>query len=218
MCGRYTITSPDQLALRFQVEQAVSDGPRYNVAPSQSVPVVIAGRDGRGLEAFRWGFQPAWTRERSGPAPINARAETLLQRPFFRGALACQRCLMPADGFYEWQAVDGRKARQPFFIHLRDGGLFAFAGLYTPPTADAPGTCALITTAPNTLMRSIHDRMPAILRPEHEAAWLDPEWTEAEAVIDLLGPYADDLMEAFPVSARVSNVRNEGPDLVRPLV
>ena len=217
MCGRYTLSNTGQLSLRFGVMAEAGLEPRYNVAPSQEVPVVVAGYDGPSLEFLRWGFRPAWAGE-STTAPIAARAETLLDRPLFRGALARHRCLIPADGFYEWQEQPGRKTKQPFHIRLRDGELFAFAGLYTVGKDGSGGTCALITTSPNDLMAPIHNRMPAILRPEDEARWLDTELTIPEAVLSCLGPYPDDLMTAYPVSTRVSNVRNDGPDLIQPLV
>ncbi|HWE63796.1 MAG TPA: SOS response-associated peptidase [Chloroflexota bacterium] len=216
MCGRYTLTNTGQLALRFGVAEADVE-PRYNIAPSQEVPIIVAGRDGPALREARWGFRPAWLGDSANAAPINARAETLLERPLFRGAVATHRCLIPADGFYEWQARPGQKAKQPFYIRLRDGALFAFAGLYTAGKDDAEDTCALITTRPNALMAPIHDRMPAILRREDEAAWLDPELTIPEAVLGYLEPYPESLMQAYPVSTLVSNVRHEGPDLVHPL-
>jgi putative SOS response-associated peptidase YedK len=216
MCGRYTLANTGQLALRFGVTETDVE-PRYNVAPAQEVPIVIAGRDGTALAQVRWGFRPAWLADSTHAPPINARAETLLDRPLFRGAIAGHRCLIPADGFYEWQARPGQKTKQPFYIRLRDEDLFAFAGLYTDARDGADGTCVLITTAPNTLMAPIHDRMPAILRREDEAMWLDPEVREPEAVLNLLAPYPDDLMRAYPVSTLVSNVRHEGPELIRPL-
>ena len=191
---------------------------RYNVAPTQPVPVVRATGDGRALSEMRWGLRPPWMAEGKSAAPINARAETLLQRPLFRNLVPGRRCLLPADGFYEWQDT-GAKHKQPYYIRLRDGSLFAFAGLYSEGSADGsvPASCVLITTTPNELMVPIHDRMPAILRPEEEAAWLDPELRTPELVLELLRPYPAQLMEAYPVSARVSSARNEGPDLIQPL-
>ena len=142
MCGRFTLTDPGQIPLRFDVEvDADTLLPRYNIAPSQLVPVVVERPEGRALQHMRWGFQPAWAPAAPNrPAPINARAETLLERPLFRGAVARRRCLIAADGFYEWQDV-GRGPKQPVYIRLRSGGLFAFAGLYTDNGA-VPATCA----------------------------------------------------------------------------
>ena len=223
MCGRYTVRAPEQMALRFGVPEANVDGvasgeARYNVAPSQAVPVVVAREGSRTVQALNWGFRPAWMRDPQKPAPINARAETLLERPLFKGAVVGHRCLVPADGFYEWQVRPGQKRKQPYFIRLCDESLFAFAGLYTGPSGDSPGTCVLITTAPNALMVPFHDRMPAILRSEDEAAWLDPDLRQAEIVIQFLRPYPDDLMVAYPVGALVSTVANDGPALVEPQV
>jgi putative SOS response-associated peptidase YedK len=224
MCGRYTLTAPaEQLALRFDLDPASVPAveARYNIAPSQPVPVVVARPDGQlALEWMRWGFQPAWATEARRPAPINARAETLLERPFFRSAVRQARCLIPADGFFEWQARRDRGGKQPLYIRLKDGGLFALAGLYThgPENPDGSGgTCAIITTAPNPLMQPIHDRMPAILDRADEARWLDPEITEPEAVLDCLRPYAAEAMIAYPVSTRVNAPQNEGPELTAAL-
>lgn len=216
MCGRYTLANTGQLALRFGVAEAPLE-PRYNIAPAQEVPIVVAGHDGPVLEQVRWGFRPAWLADSTHSPPINARAETLLDRPLFRGAVARHRCLIPADGFYEWQARPGQKTKQPFYFRLRDDALFAFAGLYTEAKDGAESTCVLITTTPNSLMAPIHDRMPAILRREDEAMWLDREVTESEVVLGLLNPYPDNLMQAYPVATLVSNVRHEGPELIQPL-
>lgn len=221
MCGRYTITNSGQLSLRFAAQpagEASQAAPRYNVAPTQPVPVVRALADGRVLGEMRWGLRPPWMAEGRSAAPINARAETLLQRPLFRNLVPGRRCLLPADGFYEWQDT-GAKHKQPYYIRLRDGSLFAFAGLYSEGSADGgvPASCVLITTVPNELMVPIHDRMPAILRPEDEAAWLDPDLRTPELALGLLRPYPTELMEAYPVSSRVSSARHEGPDLIQPL-
>lgn len=216
MCGRYTLANTGQLALRFGVSEADLE-PRYNIAPAQEVPIVIAGNDGAALAQVRWGFRPAWLADSTHSPPINARAETLRERPLFRGAVAGHRCLIPADGFYEWQARPGQKAKQPFYFRLRDDALFAFAGLYTEPKDGGEGTCVLITTTPNTVMAPIHDRMPAILRRADEAMWLDPEMREPEVALSLLAPYPDDLLRAYPVSTLVSNVRHDGPELIQPL-
>ena len=222
MCGRYTLANTSQLSLRFGLAdpaeaENVAPAPRYNLAPGQEVPTVVERAGQRSLRPMRWGFAPAWLKEAKGPAPINARAETLLERPLFRGALAQHRCLIPADGFYEWQALPGQKTKQPIYARLRDGALFAFAGLYTPVGADRTATCVIITTAPNELMAPVHNRMPAILDPNDEAAWLDPGLTEPHAVLGLLHPYQADRMEAYPVAPLVSSVRHEGSELIAPL-
>lgn len=220
MCGRYSLTAPGQLALRFDLDTASEPAleARYNIAPSQQVPVIVAHPDGRPeLEWMRWGFQPAWATDARRPAPINARAETLLERAYFRSALRQGRCLIPADGFFEWQVRPGRAGKQPMYMRLNDGSIFALAGLYTPGPEGAGGTCAIITTTPNRLMEPIHDRMPAILDPLDEARWLDPDITAPEAVLDCLRPYAAEAMSAYPVSARVNAPGNDGPELIAPL-
>jgi putative SOS response-associated peptidase YedK len=223
MCGRFTLTNPGQLSLRFA---ATSDGgdelqPRFNIAPSQLVPAIVEGPQARAVEQMRWGFRPAWAGEdRSRPAPINARAETLMERPLFRGAVTRGRCLIPADGFYEWQVVPGQRTKQPMYIRLRDGSLFGFAGLYTE-TQDEAGdplrTCAIITCTPNELMAPIHNRMPAILDPAQEALWLDPAVTDPLPVLACLRPYPASSMEAYPVGRLVSAPQHEGPELIRHL-
>src|SRR5581483_9928951 len=176
MCGRYTLTNPAQLELRFDVapDVARTAEARYNIAPSQLIPVIVEGEQGRVMHAMRWGFQPRWAAPTSTrPAPINARAETLLERPLFRGALGRYRCLIPADGFYEWMVQPGTAAKQPMYIRRRDGDLFAFAGLYTEREegGQVAASCAIITTTPNEVLAPIHDRMPAILTADTEALW-----------------------------------------------
>jgi putative SOS response-associated peptidase YedK len=221
MCGRYTQTSAfDELARRFGL--TVLDGepedltPRYNTAPSLRVPVVVAAAGGRRLLMARWGFRPAWARG-GAPAPINAKAETLATSRMFREALEGGRCLVPADGFYEWKAMAGQKRKQPYYVKVKDG-LFAFAGLWTPPgEAGAPPTCAIITTAANALLAEIHDRMPAILERADEARWLDPRPGRIADLLSCLRPLPPERMEAYPVSTLVSSPGHEGPELVEPL-
>jgi len=148
--------------------------------------------------------------------PINARAETLRERPLFRGAIARSRCIIPADGFYEWQRIPGRKTKQPVYIRRDDRALVGFAGLYSVGT-DGRASCAIITTEPNALVARIHDRMPAILDPAAESLWLDPALTDPVAVLECLRPCPADLLVAYPVSPRVSSPREDGPSLIEPL-
>jgi putative SOS response-associated peptidase YedK len=220
MCGRYTLGNVGQLSLRFNVavDETPDLVPRYNVAPTEQVPVVVERADQRVLQTMRWGFQPVWLSEdRKAPAPINARAETLLERPLFRSSLPRHRCLIPADGFYEWQAQPGGRTKQPYYIHLRDGSVFALAGLYTQgPSGMADASCVIITTAANELMAPLHDRMPVILPRDAEAAWLDPGLQDTAALLTLLRQYPAERMEAYPVSRLVSSVRNDGPALIEP--
>ena len=222
MCGRYTETAAfEELARRFGIEVQEGDNEemvaRYNVSPSQTVPIVVAGEGRRRLISARWGLRPFWARD-GKPAPINARAETVTTSPMFSDAFKRARCLVPADGFYEWQAVAGQKHKQPWFLRLRGGGLFAFAGLYTPPhPADGtPATCAIVTTIPNELAARLHDRMPVILDSAAEAPWLDPRLVDGAALLRYLRPLPAERMEAFPVSTLVSSPQNDGPALIEP--
>lgn len=223
MCGRYTQTAAfDELALRFGItveDTGLEDlGPRYNVAPSQTVPIVVAHNGGRQLIVAKWGFHPVWMKI-SKLAPINAKAETVATSRMFQGAIKRGRCLVPADGFYEWKPVPGQRRKQPYYLRLKGGGLFAFAGLYSPPDAQAgaPATCTIITTTPNELVTPIHDRMPVILERENEGRWTDASVSDPARVLPCLHPLPAELMEAYPVSALVSSPGNEGPRLVQPV-
>ena len=221
MCGRFALSDTQQLSLRFDVvpgdEHALI--PRYNIAPAQMIPVVLEAEGARSVTMMRWGFRPPW-KQAGKPDPINARAETVLERPMFRSAIARKRCLIPADGFYEWKVQAGTSGKQPYFIRLKDRGLFAFAGLYAE-ASDAAGrplrTCAIITASPNELMADIHSRMPVILGRQFEAGWLDRDLTEPEVVVSFLKPYDAGEMEAYPVSSRVSFPRNDDAGLIAPL-
>lgn len=190
--------------------------PRFNIAPSQSIVVVIAAERGKDLVSMRWGYRPAWMQHAKQPPPINARAETLAESKLFKAALSRKRCVVPADGFYEWQTLPGGRKR-PVHVEMRDGGLMAFAGLFTEPTTDAEATCAIVTLSANELLEAIHPRMPAILSLEDEAVWLDPSVTDPTALLGCLRPYPAEEMAAYPVSDRVSSVRNDGPELIEPV-
>jgi len=219
MCGRYTLTSPEDIAARFGLGALAETRiePRFNVAPSQGVPVIVARETGQTLTTMRWGFQPAWMRtDGQRPPPINARSESLLERPMFRGSVAHGRCLIPADGFYEWMAVPGRKTKQPMYVHLRGSPIFAFAGLYVQGPQDVGETCVIVTTAANDVISSIHERMPVILDRSVEQAWLDPDLEDGPAALSYLQPVSPDQFEVYPVSSLVSSARNEGPELIAP--
>ena len=219
MCGRYTLTSPEDLAARFGLGALTETHlePRFNIAPTQGVPVIVAGAAGPSLTTMRWGFQPAWMRtDGQRPPPINARSETLLERPTFRGSVGNGRCLIPADGFYEWKAVPGRKTKQPIYIRLTGGELFAFAGLYARGPGEVGETCVIVTTAANAVLASIHERMPVVLSREAEQRWLDPELMDAQAALSYLQPVTPERFETYAVSSRVSSARNEGPALIEP--
>lgn len=220
MCGRYTQTAtPEELVERFGISLDGGDreglDARYNIAPSQPVPIVAASDGQRQLLMARWGFRPSWV-TRSTLAPINARAETVATSRLFQQALKRARCLVPATGFYEWKAVPGQRRKQPYYLRLRGGGLFAFAGLYTPPEdgAHASATCTILTTEPNEVAAEIHDRMPVILEPDEEARWLDTALRTPAEVLACLRPLPAALMEAYPVSPLVSSPRNQGPQLI----
>jgi putative SOS response-associated peptidase YedK len=216
MCGRYSLGQPVNAADRFDFvdwhERRIE--PKFNVAPTQLVLTVVAGPDGREAPLMRWGFQPGYLKD-SRLAPINAKAEALLDKPLFRGALARQRCLVVADGFFEWRSLP-EGGKQPMYMRLKDGGLFAFAGLYSTGKDGTPPSCAIVTTTPNDLLAPIHARMPVVLAPEDEAMWLDPTLTDPHAVLPCLRPYPSELMTAFPVSRRVNAADQDAPELILP--
>ena len=219
MCGRFTMHhTREQVALRFDV-QTVEAAPqeRFNIAPTQPVAVVMEQDDERVLDALQWGLIPAWAKEPGiGNKLINARAETLAEKPSFRQALKKRRCLIPSDGFYEWKKEG--TARQPMHIRRIDSDLFAFAGLWEEWKAEDGRplrTCTIITVAPNEVLLPIHDRMPAILRPEDEAAWLNE--TDTGLLLSLLRPYPAEQMEVFAVSKKVNAPTVDDPALLNSL-
>jgi putative SOS response-associated peptidase YedK len=228
MCGRFTSTvAPGDLAAYFEVDEVVAEdlGPRWNVAPTDEVYAVAesASSRQRRLGTFRWGLVPFFAKDASGGARmINARAETLLEKPAFRRPFERFRCLVPADGFYEWQAVEGRTRKQPWYFRRKDGDVLAFAGLWSvwrPQRGSDEGrivSCSIITGAPNELVQPIHDRMPVMLPPSAWAEWLDPANDDVDALRELLVPAPAELFEATPVIDAVSNVRNDGPHLLEP--
>ncbi len=224
MCGRFTQKiASSELARIFEAEDfADLPGDRYNVAPTDPVAAVLV-RDGRRVLAnLRWGLVPHWAGSlKDGARMINARAETIDRSPAFRDAFERKRCLIPADGFYEWQrSPDGR--RLPFYITRSDGLPFAFAGLratwHSPDDTHAAPvrTCSIVTTTPNELVARLHNRMPVILPSEAWAAWLDPA-TDPGELRALLAPAPDRDLTSYPVSPLVNDPRNDGPDLVRPI-
>lgn len=224
MCGRFTLAlSPDQLAAAFDLEVPPPEDltPRYNIAPTQAV-AVIPNREPRRVEFFQWGLVPAWAKDpKIGNSLINARGETVAEKPAFRAAFKKRRCLVLADGFYEWrrEGAGARAPKTPMYIQLKDGRPFAIAGLWetwTTPAGERQLTCTLITTAANTLMAPIHDRMPVILPPAAYAAWLTPGDLPAVEALALLQPFDPDQMTARPVSTRVNNPRYDAPDILTP--
>lgn len=220
MCGRYFLTTPGAvLAERFALEEAPELAPRFNIAPSQTVPIVRAAANGRReLARVRWGLVPFWAKEAAiGNRLINARAESVAEKPAFRDSFRKRRCLIPADGFYEWQTTSAGKT--PWLLRLRGGGVLAFAGLWSAWREPADGstleTCAIVTTTPNELAAAVHDRMPVVLPVDAHAVWLDPE-AAAPALAGLLRPLPAEAMEAFPVSKRVNSPANDDPALIEP--
>jgi putative SOS response-associated peptidase YedK len=205
MCGRFNLTTPGEIEERFGFvdwhERRVAwQEPLFNISPSQVILTIVQAPGRAPVPQFaRWGLVPHWIQSGTSkrPPPINARAETLAESPLFRGALATGRCLIPATGFYEWTARPRRKGKMPMHIRLKDGQVFAFAGLWLPGKAGSPPTAAIVTTRPNELLRSIHTRMPAILQPDEEQLWLDPEVTAPETVLPMLRPYPAHQMEAW---------------------
>ena len=219
MCGRYELHSnPAAIALAFGLAHAPSVRPRYNVAPMQEVPIVRVSASGaREFVAVRWGLVPRWAKDPAiGSKMINARGETVASKPSFRTAFRRHRCLIPANGFYEWMPVaDGRK--QPVLIGMKDGSVFAFAGLYERwLTGDGEplDSCTILTTDANDLLRAVHDRMPVIVPAEQYARWLDPAQDGPQA---LVAPYPSDAMTWWPVSSRVNSVRHDDASLIERL-
>ncbi len=241
MCGRFTsTTTADEIADFFGAESVVTEalGPRFNVAPTDQVHVVARRGEGRRVGTMRWGMIPFWaSTDREGARFINARAETLLDKPAFAQAVARRRCIVPADGFYEWYgsaptAATGpsrsarRTPRQPWYVHRRDGDLLAFAGLWSrwhppdgPEGTPAVVSCTIITTPANARMAPIHDRMPAILAPSAWDAWLDDTAAsvDPEFLAAYLAPAPEELLDLVPVRPLVNAVANDGPELIEPI-
>jgi putative SOS response-associated peptidase YedK len=219
MCGRYMQTTPVEAMQRmFRFAERPNLPPRYNIAPTQEVPIVRRTRDGAGRELIlvRWGLVPYWADDVSiGNRLINARAEAVERTPAFREAYRRRRCLVPADGFFEWRKVG--KRRQPLLVRRKDGGLFAFAGLWErwkQPDGQVLRSCTIITCPPNELVAPVHDRMPVILDPGDFERWLDPEAANGR---ELLKPCPAEWLEAVPVSARVNSPHNDDPECIAPL-
>ena len=246
MCGRYASSRrPEELLEEFEVVESrvgAPLAPDYNVAPTKEVYAVVerppaadssgsSGRPQRQLRVLTWGLVPSWAKDPSiGSRMINARMETVAEKPAYRKAFASRRCLLPADGYFEWYPTEqltaaGKPRKQPFFIRPRDGATLAMAGLYEiwrdPDRPDDDPdrfrwTCTVITTDATDDLGRIHDRMPLMVEPSRRDAWLDPR-TGRDELLDLLVPAAPGSLEAFPVSTMVGNVRNNGPELVEPL-
>ena len=230
MCGRFAQQRPtSELAEIFGAEDLADlDGGRFNVAPTDPAAVVVQRDERRALTAYRWGLIPHWSESpKTGNRMFNARAESLDRNPAFRYAFQKRRCLVPVDAFYEWQRQPdgrGKEVRQPFAILREDGRPMALAGLWAGWKDDDTGeiirSFTIVTTGPNDLMRPIHDRMPVVVPESSWGLWLDPTVTTAPALAELKGllvPAADGWLEAYPVSRRVNDVRNDDPGLIEPL-
>ncbi len=222
MCGRFTLTvDTGQLQETFSWLNISGDiKPRYNIAPSQ--PIAVVPNDGKKrLDFFVWGLIPSWAKDpQIGTRLINARSETLAQKPSFRAAYRRRRCLVLADGFYEWRKEPGSKSKTPMYIQMESRDPFAFAGLWESwHSSDGSEvlSCTIITTEPNSLLKRIHNRMPVILPRDGYNRWLDPEEREPAQLVDLLQPYPAEEMIAYPVSRLVNSPNNENPACIQPL-
>jgi putative SOS response-associated peptidase YedK len=216
MCGRYAmISAPETIRARFGYPETPNFPPRYNIAPTQPIAIVRLAEGRRQFALVRWGFIPSWVRN---PATVslmfNARGETAADKPAYRAAMRRRRCLVPADGFYEWRRDGGRK--RPYWIYPRGGGPIAFAGLWevwNGPNGEEMETAAILTTRANRTLAPLHERMPVVIRPEAFDFWLDPNVDVASAAA-LIAPAPDDLLEAREVSGMVNRAANDGPALL----
>jgi putative SOS response-associated peptidase YedK len=223
MCGRYRLSRRKQIIEQYFGSAPWDDDwePRYNIAPTQPVPVIRQHpkEPVRLVSLMNWGLIPHWAKEPSMAAStINAKSETAAEKPAFRDPLKFRRCLIPADGFYEWKRNAGSK--QPFCFEVKDGELFAFAGLWDGwknPEGQWVKTCTILTTMPNAVTSAIHDRMPVVLDRESYDLWLDPGMTNVQVVSELLKPYDARLMRSYPVSTRINHVANDDMDCSRPV-
>lgn len=220
MCGRFALAATgEEVAEHYQLPEVPFVVPRYNIAPTQPVAAVRLNDAGeREFTFFQWGLIPSWAKDPAMASKlINARSETAAEKPAFRAAFKRRRCLLPATGFFEWRAVDGRK--QPMYIHPAAGGLFSLAGLWEiwhAPDGGMLETCTILTTSPNALMEPIHNRMPVIVDPLDYTTWLTAN-TPADQLQHLLRPYADGRLAAFPVSTAVNKPQNDTADVIAPI-
>jgi putative SOS response-associated peptidase YedK len=222
MCGRFTLTiDPAHLQEAFPWAVIPNDlNPRFNIAPSQPVAIIPNNGENR-VTMYKWGLIPSWSKDPSiGERMINARSESLAEKPSFRNAYRRRRCLILADGFYEWKTNTGNKSKQPIYIRLNNNSPFAFAGLWeqwSAPDGSEIRSCTIITTRPNSLLESIHNRMPVILHPESYKLWITHEDRPATELNELLVPYPSNEMLAYPVSKKVNSPLNDSADLITPI-
>jgi putative SOS response-associated peptidase YedK len=221
MCGRYAMWGVDLIGQRFLiVDPTLGFRSHFNIAPTSENPVVVSAEDGNHIRMMKWGLIHHWAKDpKFTHKPINARAESLLNKPMFRELLDCNRCIVPANGFFEWKKTDVRK--EPFFIHIKDKALFGFAGLYDAwfnPDGEVVFTYSIVTTEANEVMRPLHDRMPVILREENEHRWLSGDHLEEADLLEILTPYSSSETIAYPVSTAVNSTTSDGIELIRPIV
>lgn len=223
MCNRFRLSRPPQdVAAHFDApEEELEDGPRYNIAPTQPVVTVreVQGKKSRHFTTMRWGLIPFWAKDTSiGLRTLNARSETVSTTPAFRESILRKRCLIPADGFYEWAHIG--KLKQPYCFEVGEGEVFALAGLWDQwksPNGEAIESCTILTTTPNSIVTDLHDRMPVIVSPENYDRWLDPDITDFEEIRDILKPYDPSLMRRYPVSTKLNNSRNDDAESAKPI-
>ncbi|MBM4326790.1 MAG: SOS response-associated peptidase [Deltaproteobacteria bacterium] len=224
MCGRFVLMALGKLvAEQFELDDEPNLEPRYNIAPSQQVAAVcrIPETKKRELRMFRWGLIPFWAKdEKIGHKLINAKSETVAEKPAFRAAFKHKRCLIPADGFYEWKRREGKKTKQPHFIRMKNGEPFALAGLWEnweSPEGKIIESCVILTTNSNNLIQSLHDRMPVIVLPQDYELWLNTAITDTENLKRLFTPHPQEAMEAYEVSVFVNGPSNEDPECIEPI-
>jgi putative SOS response-associated peptidase YedK len=217
MCGRYRLTAKERyLRDHFGIDEDFSWEPHWNIIPAQQVPIIRQNTGkGRSFKLVRWGLIPSWAKDASiATGTINAMSETAAEKPAFRDALRARRCLVPADGFYEWQSI-GPKQKQPFSIGMLDDSVFAFAGLWDlwrDSSSQLVEPCTILTTRPNALVADVHNRMPVILHAEAYDLWLDPQVKDPSLVAPLLHPFDAIRMKKYPVSTRVNRPENDDPE------
>ncbi|HZS65132.1 MAG TPA: SOS response-associated peptidase [Xanthobacteraceae bacterium] len=220
MCGRYTlISAPEAIRALFRYREQPNFPPRYNVAPTQPIAIVRLAARERQFALVRWGLLPSWIKDpRAFSLLINARGESVQDKPAFRAAMRRRRCLIPADGFYEWKRAG--MSKQPYYIHRSDGSPLAFAGLWetwTGPNGEELETAAIVTTAANRQLAALHGRMPVILEPDAFDLWLDCDRVDAKTASALIAPAPDGSLEMYPVSTAVNRVANDAPPLIDPI-
>lgn len=223
MCGRFTLrTTPTKILNEIGVQMTLPLEPRYNIAPTQTVSAIrqLEGKAEPEYVGLRWGLVPFWADDlKIGSRMINARSETVADKPAFRAAFKKRRCLIPADGFFEWKTIPGEKTKQPYMIRLKSGEPFVFAGLWERWDKSGPAveTCTILTTSANTVVQPLHDRMPVILPQDAWHTWLETKGSDADTLEELLVPFNASLMETYPVSKAVNNPKHDDEDCVEPV-